>query len=231
MPTGPKQPLSYTIANGFMRIVFRALSRRHVEDAENVPPTGPLLVVSNHIHALDPPLINASIPGRQVLFLAKRELVNRGPWWQRWCILHYGLIPLDRARLDRRAMAKAIEVLESGGAVGLFPEGTRSQTGVLQQPLAGASYLALAAEGTQVLPVAVHGISGLKLDPRALIRRPRIAIRIGQPFVLPRAESATNRETLRQAGATMMQRIAELLPPNARGIYAGDPPLSPRPNP
>lgn len=224
MLTGPKQPLSYTIANGFMRMVFRALSRHKVEGAENVPSSGALLVVSNHIHALDPPLINASIPRRQVLFLAKRELVERPSGWQRWCILHYGLIPLDRARLDRRAMAKAIELLESGGTVGLFPEGTRSRTGVLQQPLAGAAYLALAAEGTQVLPVAVHGIAGLKLDLRALVIRPRVTIRIGKPFALPRAESATDRETLRQAGATMMQRIAELLPPEARGIYADDPP-------
>jgi 1-acyl-sn-glycerol-3-phosphate acyltransferase len=223
MRTTPKQPLSYTIANGFMRIVFRALSQRRVEGAENVPASGALLVVSNHIHALDPPLINASIPGRQVLFLAKRELVERPSRWQRWCILHYGLIPLDRARLDRRAMAQAIELLDSGGTVGLFPEGTRSRTGVLQQPLAGAAYLALASEGAQVLPVAVHGISGLKLGRRTLLRRPRVTIRIGRPFALPRAESATDRETLRQAGATMMRRIAELLPPDARGIYADDP--------
>ena len=224
MLTGPKQPLSYTIANGFMRMVFRALSRHEVEGAANVPSSGALLVVSNHIHALDPPLINASISRRQVLFLAKRELVERPSRWQRWCIFHYGLIPLDRARLDRRAMAKAIELLESGGTVGLFPEGTRSRTGVLQQPLAGAAYLALAAKGTQVLPVAVHGIAGLKLDLRALVNRPRVTIRIGKPFALPQTESATDRETLRQAGATMMQRIAELLPPEARGIYADDPP-------
>jgi 1-acyl-sn-glycerol-3-phosphate acyltransferase len=226
MLTGPKQPLSYTIANGFMRMVFRSLSFHKVEGAENVPSSGALLVVSNHIHALDPPLINASIPRRQVLFLAKRELVERPSRWQRWCILHYGLIPLDRARLDRRAMAKAIELLESGGTVGLFPEGTRSRTGVLQQPLAGAAYLALASEGTQVLPVAVHGIAGLKLDLRALVKRPRVTIRIGKPFALLQAESAKDRETLRQAGTTMMQRIAELLPPEARGIYADDPPPS-----
>ncbi|MDP7619184.1 MAG: lysophospholipid acyltransferase family protein [Dehalococcoidia bacterium] len=226
MLTGPKQPLSYTIANGFMRMVFRSLSFHKVEGAENVPSSGALLVVSNHIHALDPPLINASIPRRQVLFLAKRELVERPSRWQRWCILHYGLIPLNRARLDRRAMAKAIELLESGGTVGLFPEGTRSRTGVLQQPLAGAAYLALASEGTQVLPVAVHGIAGLKLGLRALVKRPRVTIRIGKPFALLQAESAKDRETLRQAGITMMQRIAELLPPEARGIYADDPPPS-----
>ena len=96
MLTGPKQPLSYTIANGFMRMVFRALSRHEVEGAANVPSSGALLVVSNHIHALDPPLINASIPRRQVLFLAKRELAERPSRWQRWCILPSRLPLLSR---------------------------------------------------------------------------------------------------------------------------------------
>ena len=219
MRTGPRTPLSYAIANGFMRIVFKGLSRTHVEGGEHVPRAGPLLIVSNHTHALDPPLINAGVPGRQVLFLAKRELVERGPRWQRWCILHYGLIPIDRARLDRRAMGRALEHLQNGGTVGLFPEGTRSRTGVLQQPVAGAAYLALAAEGTPVLPVAVHGIAGVKLDPLILFRRPRVTIRIGEPFVLPPAKSATDRGTLREAGDTMMRRIAELLPHEARGPF------------
>jgi 1-acyl-sn-glycerol-3-phosphate acyltransferase len=220
MNVRPKTRWSYVVANGFMRIVFKIFSRQDVEGAEHIPTNGPLLVVSNHIHALDPPLVNAAVPGRQVLFLAKRELVDRTSWWKAWCILHYGLIPLDRARLDRRAMRRGIEHLESGGTVGLFPEGTRSRTGILQQPLVGAAYFPLIAEGTPILPVAVHGIAGLRLSPLALLRRPRIKIRIGEPFTLPPAESATDRTTLRESDDEIMRRIAELLPSEVRGPYA-----------
>ncbi len=200
--------------------VFRLATRRRVDGVEHVPTSGPLLVVSNHIHAIDPPLINVSIPDRQVLFLAKRELIERTRWWQRWCYLHYGLIPLDRARLDRRAMGRALGHLEAGGTVGLFPEGTRSRTGALQAPLAGSAYLALAAEGTPILPVGIHGIAGARVTPWTLMRRPVVSVRIGEPFVLPAGGSATDRETLRDAADVIMRRIAELLPEEVRGAFA-----------
>ena len=217
---GPRPPLGYRIANGFLSGVFRLLTRRHVHGAENVPAAGPLLVASNHIHAVDPPLINVSIPHRQVLFLAKRELVEDTRWWQRWCYLHYGLIPLDRTRLDRRAMGRALEHLEAGGTVGLFPEGVRSPTGELQRPPVGSAYLALAAEGAPILPVAIHGIAGLRITPRTLMRRPMVSVRIGEPFVLAPGGPATDRQTLREAGELIMGRIAELLPAEARGAYS-----------
>ena len=228
MERGPRQPLGYRIANNVMSAAFRLLTRRRVRGVEHVPAAGPLIVVSNHIHAADPPLINVVVPGRQVLFLAKRELVDGAARWQRSCVLHYGLIPLDRARLDRRAMRRALEHLEAGGTVGLFPEGGRSPTGELRRPSAGSAYLALAAEGTPVLPIGIHGIAGMGMTPWTLARRPVVSVRIGEPFVLAPGGPPTDRRALREASDTIMGRIAALLPPEARGPYSAAGPVRQR---
>ncbi|MDA1096636.1 MAG: lysophospholipid acyltransferase family protein [Chloroflexi bacterium] len=209
----------FRIANGFMRLVFRGFARWRVEGAENVPTDGPLLVVSNHTHYLDPSLVNASVP-RQVLYVAKRELVDEHPGWRRWCLLHYGLIPIDRQRLDRAALQQALDHIEAGGVIGMFPEGTRSLSGSLQRPRLGTAYLALSYPQMAILPVAVTGLAGLHLGPAVLWKRPRLTVRIGSPFFAPAASSANDRDALRTTGQQIMERIAALLPPEQRGPYA-----------
>ena len=211
------EPFTHRIANGFMRMVFRIFTRMEVEGRENIPSRGPLLVISNHAHGLDPPIINASLPW-QVLFLAKRELVTEIHGWRRWCIIHYGLIPLDRSRLDRRAFQTALDHLSEGGVLGVFPEGTRSRTGALQRPQMGAAFLALSADAP-VLPMAVTGLYGLRPALSTFFRRPHVRVRIGAPLSFPTSEGAMDRAALREAGQRMMNAIAALMPEELRGSY------------
>jgi 1-acyl-sn-glycerol-3-phosphate acyltransferase len=199
-----------------MRMVFRLLARWEVEGRENVPRAGGLIVVANHVHYLDPPLIDASMP-RPMLFMAKQELVTQTKGWQHKCILWYGLIPVDRRRLNWTAFQAARDHLEGGGVIGIFPEGTRGATGVLQTPQPGAAYLALAT-GAPLLPAAVIGLAGLKLSWKTVLRRPRVTVRIGAPFQLPVSEKP-DRSTLQAASIHIMEAIADLLPEEQRGPF------------
>lgn len=220
-----ERALAFAVANGVMRLMFRLCTRWEVEGRERVPLRGPLLVIANHTNYLDPPLINASLP-RRVLFLAKQELVAGTRGWRRWCLLHYGLIPLARRGLDREALRGAGAHMEAGGALGLFPEGTRSRAGTLQRAEPGASLVAL-PNRVPILPVGISGLAGLRL-PRDLWRRPRILVCIGQPFLLP-FEPKRERATVTAASDYMMNQIASLLPEAQRGYYGGPRPPATEP--
>ncbi|MBI4236440.1 MAG: 1-acyl-sn-glycerol-3-phosphate acyltransferase [Chloroflexi bacterium] len=210
------RPPAFAFADGVVTLALRLLARWQVEGRENVPRQGPLLVVANHTHYLDPPLLCASVR-RQVLFLAKRELITEMRGWRRWCVIHYGLIPMDRRGLDREALRRAAEHVVAGGALGLLPEGTRSRSGLLQRAQPGASLVALSAR-VPILPVGISGLGGLRVG-RDLWRRPRIHVRIGRPFLLP-FEPSRDRTTLTAASDYMMERIAALLPEAQRGYYS-----------
>lgn len=104
----------------------------------------------------------------------------------------------------------------------MFPEGTRSRTGGLGRGHAGTATIALHT-GTPILPVAITGTENVKwpwflLRPR-LVRHVRIVI--GEPFHLAEVERV-NREAASQATQTIMQRIAEILPPRYRGVYGSE---------
>lgn len=210
------RPRGFRFANWVVGLAFTLLARWKVEGRENVPAQGPLLVIANHTHYLDPPLINTCI-SRRVMFLAKRELITQTRGWRHWCLIHYGLIPMRRGGLDREALRRAAEFLMAGGALGLFPEGTRSRSGVLQRAQAGASLVAL-PNRVPIVPIGITGLAGVRVKPAMLVRRPRVHVRIGKPFMLP-FPSSTDRATLTQASDYMMERIAELLPEALRGDY------------
>lgn len=212
-----RDPLDYVFANGFMALNFRLFARWRVEGRENVPPRGPLIVVANHTHYLDPPLVNASV-SRRVLYLAKSELMTETHGWRRWCLVHYGLIPIERRRVDRTALRRALDHLSAGGVIGLFPEGTRSRSGQLQRAQAGAALLALSS-GAPVLPVGIVGLAGLRLGPSVVLRRPPVTVRIGPAFTLP-FPATTDRAILREASDYMLGRVAALLLEGMRGAYA-----------
>src|SRR5439155_21637482 len=101
---------------------------------------GPLIVVSNHFAWVDPVMLGAYFP-RPLIFMAKQELWRRRPIG--WIVERYGAFPVRRGEADRGAIRAALGILEAGGALGIFPEGTRSRSGVLSSPHPGAGLLAL----------------------------------------------------------------------------------------
>jgi len=206
--------LFYHVATTTMKILLIALTRWQVEGKENVPRKGPLIVVSNHLNNIDPPLLGASIP-RKINFMAKQELFEH--WFAKAVVEGYGAFPVRRGQLDRKSIRQALEQLQEGQVVGMFPEGQRSFNAQLQTPQPGAALIA-ARSGVPVLPVGIIGSNQMK-GVGSIRYRPRIKVRIGRPFILTSTDGIRTRIRLNQHSDLIMERIAELLPEGYRGKY------------
>jgi 1-acyl-sn-glycerol-3-phosphate acyltransferase len=145
---------------------------------------GGLIVAANHRSFLDPFVIAAALPWRKPMcFVAKRELFEKR--WQGFVLSRCGAFPIRRGESDEEAMRTARMVLERGGTVCIFPEGTRIRSGSLSTPKRGVGRLALQT-GASVLPVAVHGTERVRRGWR--IRPRKVRLRMGPPMTFPRAE-------------------------------------------
>lgn len=204
----------YCIGKLIVWAFFRLFTRWQVKGRENVPPKGAVLVVANHIHAVDPPLLGVSL-GRELIFMAKEELFRSR--FLAYFLSGLGSFPVHRGKLDRKAIRQSEQVLAEGRALMMFPEATRSPNACLQRAFPGSALIA-SRQAVSVLPVGIYGTERLKL-PGWLFRRPRITVNIGEPFSLPKAGSRLTRDELAEHTELLMRRIAELLPPQYRGVY------------
>jgi 1-acyl-sn-glycerol-3-phosphate acyltransferase len=188
-----------------------------VAGKENLPKDGPVILASNHLNNADPPMIALAIRPRFPMYMAKREMIN-------WPILGpafriFGAFPVSRGRADLSALRAATEHLDNGALLVMFPEGTRSRTGGMRQGHPGTGIIAMRT-GVPIVPVAITGSEKigwpwLFLKPLSI---PHIKVVIGKPFQLPEYEKTTT-ESAMDATNVIMRKIAELLPPQYRGIY------------
>lgn len=185
--------------------VLRSLFRMEVTGREHEPPEGAFLAVSNHWSAFDPPVLGAALR-RKVHFMAKQELFEI-PLLRSWmrCI---GTFPVRRGEPDRQAIRRALQVLQRGGVVGMFPEGTRNPRGYLLPAEPGAAFLALKAQ-VPILPVGILGTLEVLPKGARVPRLRKILVRIGPPFRVDDLVNSPDR--LQQASERIMAAIAELL--------------------
>lgn len=202
------------------RGVFRLLFRLRFEGWEHLPREGGYLVVYNHVSILEPPLLLAFWP-RQAEAVAAVEVFQRS--FQRTLVRWYAAIPVRRGVPDRRLLDTLVAVLRSGLPLLLAPEGGRSHRPGLRRAWTGVAYVVDRAQ-VPVVPVGVVGSTDEALKAALRFRRPRIEVRIGEPFTLPPlARPGVARKEARRANAdAIMYRIAALLPPAYRGVY-GEP--------
>jgi glycerol-3-phosphate dehydrogenase (NAD(P)+) len=180
---GVNMPL-YLLARIILQPCFLVWFRLARIGREHTKVDGPLLVASNHRSFLDPFVIGASLPWRRPLhYVAKVELFEKR--WQAWILSRLGAFPIRRGEADAEAMASARAVLERGGAVCIFPEGTRIRSGSLGRPRRGAGRLALET-GAAVVPVAIHGSEQVRRGWR--IRPRKVRLRFGRAMTFPRTE-------------------------------------------
>jgi glycerol-3-phosphate dehydrogenase (NAD(P)+) len=145
---------------------------------------GGVIVASNHRSFLDPFVVGACLPWRRPMnYMAKRELFERR--WQGWLLSRLGAFPVRRGESDEESMLTARMIAERGGAVCVFPEGTRIRRGTLSEPKRGVGRLALQT-GAVVIPTAVLGTEGVRRGLR--IRPKKVKVRLGPPMTFPRAE-------------------------------------------
>lgn len=187
----------------------------HVEGVEKVPVKGPAILMINHINFVDPFVVLNSLP-RNIVPMAKVEVYS-------YPIVGifpriYGVIPVQREEIDRRAIQGALEVLRAGEIILVAPEAHRGPE--LRRGKEGISYLATRAN-VPIVPVAIDGTIGfptLPIFPRW--REPGANVKFGTPLRFKVMGQRADREMLRQMTDEAMYILAAMLPEYRRGYYA-----------
>ncbi|MBV8489619.1 MAG: 1-acyl-sn-glycerol-3-phosphate acyltransferase [Candidatus Eremiobacteraeota bacterium] len=190
-------PKLYDRASASIRFIMRTVWRAKAYGTENVPPDGPLIVACNHVSYLDPPGMGCFCP-RRISYMAKKELFAMpvlGP-----AIAAVGAYPVDRQGSAKAAIKRSLEVLQGGGCVGIFPEGTRNLTGEVQ-PQTGVALLASLAKAPVVPACIVGSAHAMRLAP--------IKVAFGKPMALPADRKATHDDLAKFTG-DIMNAIHEL---------------------
>lgn len=199
--------------------------RMRVSGIENIPKTGPFILISNHLHNIDPLMAQVALP-RNCHFFVKQEafkypVISHIARWS-------GGFPVNRGAPDRAAIRQAEAALKAGVGVGIYPEGTRSTSFSLQKGLSGAGLLALHND-VPIVPLVITGserlpFNGAKGKLRDNVPMPnpghnRVKLEFGPPF---RIVSTRDGKRIGAAEATdqMMVTLARMLPPDYRGAYA-----------
>ncbi len=188
-----------------------------ISGSANVPRTGPLLICSNHSGTLDPPMVPAFVPRGDTWSMAKSEYFRRP--LSRLIFRAYHAFPVVRHTADRVAVRWSLDLLKAGHSLVIYPEGTRVETGVLAQPEPGAGFLAQKA-ACSVLPVACTGTRECLPKGAHWPRRTRVTLAFGKPFAVLQKRADGTRVSHEEASDAIMLAIAELLPPEQRGVYS-----------
>lgn len=209
--------LAQKIVLAILRPLLDIFFSWNMKGRENIPMTGPLIVIANHVHTFDPFFLAFSFP-RWIHFMAKEELF-RSPFLRpilRWA----GSISVHRpGKITEKvkALNSAKVILDEGLVLGMFPEGSRSSNGKLRKGKPGSAVIASKAS-IPLLPVGIVGtdkIHGISWP----WNRPRIVVNIGKPFILPTTNGKLNKSQMQLLTTQLMREIAALLPPEYQGVY------------
>lgn len=191
----------YTFGKALVKTALTPLYRFEVVGTEKFPEEGGILLCSNHIHALDPPVVGMTSP-RTVHFMAKEELFKVPVLGK--LLPQVNAFPVKRGMSDREALRSALRILKNGDVVGLFPEGTRSTDGILKKGLSGAGFFALRGNA-DVMPCAIIG-------PYKPFRKVKVVY--GDPVLMePFRERKASAE---EVTAVIMASIQQLLDENTK---------------
>ncbi len=203
-------PWVYSAFRVSLRAYFGLAHRLSVRGTEHVPRAGGVLIVSNHASFLDPPLLGTALRHRNIHFMARHTLFQN-PLTRAWARA-VGVVPMDRDKGDIRALRDALALVQAGGVLCVFPEGTRTSDGRLQPAKAGVGFL-VEKSGVPVVPVHLDGtFAALPRNARRL-RLARITVSFGPPIRLDDYPNLGKGPERRQRLAELvMARIAALGP-------------------
>lgn len=200
-----------------IRGLLKLIARTQIRGNEFVPPTGGVVIASNHIGILDVVLVYVAID-RTDLFIPVAEKWGRIGWISRLG-QQLNFVFVDRFNPDLKAMRKMIALMEQGKCLVIAPEGTRSPTGALIEGKPGVAYLA-ARSGFPVVPAAITGTEDKSIIRNLKrFRRSKITLTGGPPFVIPPLPNKDRDAALKRDIDEIMCRIAALLPEQYRGHY------------
>jgi 1-acyl-sn-glycerol-3-phosphate acyltransferase len=202
-----------------VRAILRLIARVEIVGFENMP-AGGFVIAANHIGRLDAALAYYVLD-RPDIIMVVAEYEKYAIF--RWLVKLTNGMFVDRYNADIHAIRETLRRLQQGQVFTITPEGTRSRTGNLIEAKPGGTYLAWKA-GVPVLPVALTGTEDAVVVERLKhFKRLDIKIVAGQPFTLPPVKGKDRDAAMQQYTDEVMCRIAALLPPARRGVYAEHP--------
>lgn len=189
----------YNIARLICRIILAVFRRWEVYGRDKLPQSGGIIIVSNHASFWDPVIIGCTFQ-RKVSYMGKEELFKINPIFT-WLIKQLQTFPIKRGQMDLSAVKFALNHLKSGNMIGLFPEGTRTKSGDIQEARNGAAMLAVKA-GVPILPVGIIGSKGWG----------KVVVKVGDPIDMSAySDVKVSKEVLHEVSQVFMREIRNLL--------------------
>lgn len=193
-----------------------------VSGLENLPDSGPYIIVTNHLSVIDVAIVLLAFPTQQMRVFAADK-------WRRNPVTGLllglsGAIFVRRGEVDRKALRVAVEALQNGEILGMAPEGTRSKDGIMHKARQGPAYLA-SRTGVPLVPVGIINSDKFSSNIRRL-RRTDLQACIGPSFMLPENQDRPRARELEVYTELLMVHIARLIPERYHGFYADSPGLA-----
>lgn len=194
-----KGEIGYLLLTPIMRVLFRLYYNPKIINKEVIPKDGPILIVGNHKHVYDQ-CLTIMATKRVIHYMAKKEYFDGK---MAWFFKLVGCIPVDRSIKDHNATDKALKVLNSGGAIGLFPEGTRNKTkDVFLLPFKFGTVSMAKKTNATIIPFGLTG------DYK--FRSKNLTIRYGTPFKVGDMD-------LEDANKKLYEEVERLMKENLEG--------------
>lgn len=194
-----KGEIGYSLLTPIMRVLFRFYYNPKIINKEVIPKEGPILIVGNHKHIYDQ-CLTIMATKRVIHYMAKKEYFDGK---MAWFFKLVGCIPVDRSIKDHNATDKALKVLNSGGAIGLFPEGTRNKTkDVFLLPFKFGTVSMAKKTNATIIPFGLTG------DYK--FRSKNLTIRYGTPFKVGKMD-------LEDANKKLYEEVERLMRENLEG--------------
>ena len=177
----------YYVVRAICWLILKIFWRMEIIGIENLPQSGGLIIASNHVSYLDPAVLAASF-NRKIYFLTKKEVFKNN--FISFLLKNMNALPIDRGKVDMLAFKKAINILREEKVLGIFPEGTRSSNGELQELKLGTIKIAMKT-GVPIFPAGIIGTH--KIYPRGIkfpiLFKHKIIVKYGAPQYLDKLKS------------------------------------------
>lgn len=198
----------YQFSTRIFKLFLLIWHRLKIRGAKNIPDRGGVLLASNHASFLDPPVVGVGYRGRPVHFMARDTLWNSkfGTWW----MTKVGCIPVSRGTGDIKALKLTIKALKEGKVVSMFPEGTRTEDGELQEAKGGIGFI-IEKSGCVVVPAYIDGTYKAHPKGTKFIKPSKVTITYGKPITQEDFQAlGSGRKAYDAHAALIMQRIADI---------------------